>query len=220
MFKNIIYFLPAQKKPSGGAKVIYNHSNIINKFAIRGLSSSIIHYKKKKYSKYLESIKKRLPFRNDKEFGYKFKDFKIVKNFKPDSDWFNEKINYKNNLEFDKKNDFIIFPEIIAHFAKDICFKKKIKYAIFSLGIYHMYQTNDLKIIDEVYSKSEFILDISEDTRKCLLKIFPNLKKKILRVNLSIDEDKFKFSKSKKKCNYLYAKKSINRFSAFKFFYL
>ena len=47
--KNIIYFLPAAKNPSGGAKYMYQHSNLINKMNIKGLSSSIIHYKKKKF---------------------------------------------------------------------------------------------------------------------------------------------------------------------------
>ena len=35
MLKNIIYVTHAEKGPSGGAKIIYKHSQIINHFIIR-----------------------------------------------------------------------------------------------------------------------------------------------------------------------------------------
>jgi hypothetical protein len=44
---NIVYLLPESKKPSGGAKVIYEHSAIINKLQINNFSSEIVHLKKK-----------------------------------------------------------------------------------------------------------------------------------------------------------------------------
>ena len=43
---NIIYLIPELKNPSGGAKVIYNHSHILNKLNNK-ISSQIIHLKKK-----------------------------------------------------------------------------------------------------------------------------------------------------------------------------
>ena len=43
---NIIYLLPEMKGASGGAKVIYNHSHILNKLDNK-ISSQIIHLKKK-----------------------------------------------------------------------------------------------------------------------------------------------------------------------------
>ena len=44
--KNIIFLTHAEKNPSGGAKVIYRFSEIIND--INGFSSEVIHIKKKK----------------------------------------------------------------------------------------------------------------------------------------------------------------------------
>ncbi len=45
--KNIIFLTHAENNPSGGAKVIYRHSEIINK--IKNFSSEVIHIKKKNY---------------------------------------------------------------------------------------------------------------------------------------------------------------------------
>ena len=43
---NIIYLLPELKGASGGAKVIYNHSIILNNLK-KNLSSNVTHLKKK-----------------------------------------------------------------------------------------------------------------------------------------------------------------------------
>ena len=45
---NLIYFCTAEKGPSGGAKIVYNHSDHINNLNIGNLTSEIIHIKKKK----------------------------------------------------------------------------------------------------------------------------------------------------------------------------
>ena len=44
--KNIIFLTHSEKKPSGGAKYIYNYSQIINE--IKSFTSEVIHIKKKK----------------------------------------------------------------------------------------------------------------------------------------------------------------------------
>ena len=44
--KNIIFLTHAENNPSGGGKVIYRHSQIINKF--KNFSSEVVHIKKKK----------------------------------------------------------------------------------------------------------------------------------------------------------------------------
>ena len=46
---NIVYILPTSKKPAGGPKVIYEHSDIINKLKLKNISSEILHLKKKKF---------------------------------------------------------------------------------------------------------------------------------------------------------------------------
>ena len=132
-------------------------------------------------------------------------DFKIVKNFIPEKSWIDIKINQKNDLQFNSKTDFIIFPEIIAHFAKKFSNTYKIKYAIFVLGVYHMNQTSNVELFNEVYKKSSFIIDISDNTRKALSNIIFNYHKKIIKITLSINPKTFKTAKKKNKLNYLYA---------------
>ena len=44
---NIIYVTTADKTPSGGLKIIYNHSDHINRLNIANLSSEVLHIKKK-----------------------------------------------------------------------------------------------------------------------------------------------------------------------------
>jgi len=43
---NIIYISPSEKGPSGGGKIIYKHSDIINNLR-NGFTSQILHLKKK-----------------------------------------------------------------------------------------------------------------------------------------------------------------------------
>lgn len=198
--KNIIYLLPAQKFPSGGAKSIYQHSNIINSIRDDSISSSILHYKKKKLSKYIDSIKKKFITNNINKtnFGYDFKDFEVVKNFRPNSNWISKvNIQSKNSFSFNNATDFIIIPEIIAHFAKDICIKHNIKYAILVFGVYHMNQTSNLNLLNEVYKKAEFLINVSDDTKKSFKKIFPNINKKFFRINLSVYSPNNKILKRK-----------------------
>lgn len=184
---NIIYLIPAYKKPSGGSMISYNHSNIINNFKKKNISSEIIHYKKKKIAKFITSLKKILKIKNYKnEFGYKPNEIKAVKNFYPLGHWVNNNFAIKNNLKFNKKKDFVILPEIIAHFADEFFIKNKIKYAIFLQGVYHMYQTNNIQLLKKCYSNAEFILTIGVDTKKNFEYIFPELKKKIFKINFSI----------------------------------
>ena len=45
---NIIYLCTAEKGPTGGAKTIYNHSELINRLNIPKITSEISHIKKEK----------------------------------------------------------------------------------------------------------------------------------------------------------------------------
>ena len=49
MLKNIIYISHAEKYPSGGAKIIYRHSEKIN--TLKNFSSEVLHLKKNKIIK-------------------------------------------------------------------------------------------------------------------------------------------------------------------------
>jgi len=188
---NIIYIFPAHKSASGGGKVVYKHCELINKFKIDNVSSRILHLKKTKISKILLSLKKRMFNKPSKKYGWRGSEMKAAKSFRPSSSWTNHKILIKNDMNFDAKTDFVILPEIWAHFANDFLIKNKIKYSIFVQGYYHMNSFYDHKKLFEAYKRSEFIIALTEDANRTLKFLFPNLKNKILRVSLSFDHKKF-----------------------------
>ena len=121
---NIIYLLPELKGAAGGAKVIYNHSLILNNTNNK-IQSSILHIKKKLTYKLELSISKRVKFFNKNLSGWDGKKMKISTNFLPDKSWYDKNIKSAKNLNFTKNKDFLIIPEILAHFAEDLELKKK-----------------------------------------------------------------------------------------------
>ena len=188
---NIIYLITTEKEPSGGAKIIYKHSDIINKLQIKEIKSEVLHLKKKKISKFKTSIKKLL--RINQAAGWKFSDICIAENYK--SKWINVSVKVRNKFDFDPENDFVIIPEIFAHFAEDMLIKKNIKYAIFLLNGYSMNFTSDRKKLINSYAKAEFILSCSKDISQCAKFVFNISQKKIIQVNvISMISDQ-KFSK-------------------------
>tara|TARA_Y100001970_G_scaffold64809_1_gene82959 strand:+ start:2661 stop:3731 length:1071 start_codon:yes stop_codon:yes gene_type:complete len=194
---NIIYLLPALKGASGGAKVIYNQSSIINSFK-NNISSEILHLKKNKYYKLKLSLQKKFKLNIQNYAGWDGKQMVAAKNFLPSNLWVKKKIKNKNDIIFDKNNDFIILPEIWSHFAEDLnLISKKIKYSIFVQGFYHMNSTSNFQKIKKAYENSEFIMTDSNYSIQYILNMFPKCKNKIIRVNFSIDSSKFK-KKSKK----------------------
>jgi glycosyltransferase involved in cell wall biosynthesis len=189
---NIIYLLPELKNASGGAKVIYNHSSILNNLN-KNVSSKIIHLKKKLSYKFETSLSKRISFFNNDHSGWNVKKMKISKNFAPDKSWHNKNVSLSSSLKFDQDKDFVILPEIWAHFAVDLgLVKKKINYSIFVQGFYHMNSTNDFLKIKSSYENAKFIITVSDYSIAYLKKMFPKLKNKIFKINFSIDENKIK----------------------------
>ncbi len=193
--KNIIFLIDAQKGPSGGGKIIYQYSNYIN--SLKRYSSSIIHLKKKKIQKVFDSINKRFDYSNKRNnpTGWRLKDLEVKKNYL--FSWFNIKINIKNDLKFDDKRDFVILPDIFAHFAEDLLIKQRIPYAIFVQNGYTIFPTNDLMKLNKAYEKAKFILTYSKDIRDCVLLAYPKVQKKILNVVCSIDVKKFRLKNKK-----------------------
>jgi hypothetical protein len=183
---NIIYLNTTEKKPSGGAKIIYKHSDRINSFKIKEITSEVLHLKKKKISKFKTSIKKIL--RIHQSAGWKFSDISIAKNYK--SKWINNSITVRNKFDFDTENDFVIIPEIFAHFAEDMLIKKNIKYAIFVQNGYAMNSTSDQKKLINCYNKAEFILSYSKDISECVKTVFNIDRNKIIKTNISIKSEK------------------------------
>ncbi len=188
---NIIYINSAEKGASGGRKTIYYHSNLINKLNLENVTSEIIYIKKRKLSKWRTSFKKIFNISSNDYYGWSTKDITLIKNFK--SKWLTNNTKIKDNFIFNKKKDFVIIPEIFAHFAKNLCIKKKIPYAIFVQNGYCLNSTGDLKTLETVYKKAKFILSYSKDITECINMAFKNCKKKILKTNISIDINKFNF---------------------------
>ena len=185
--KNIIFLVDAQKNPSGGGKVIYQYSNYIN--TLKNYSSSVIHLKKKKIKKIFDSLNKKLNRDKKKITGWNIKDLELKSNYS--FSWFNTKVTSKNNLNFDKDNDFVILPEIFAHFAEDLLINNNISYAIFVQNGYAIFPTNDFRKLNKAYAKAKFILSYSKDIRECVSLVFPNQKNKILDVICSINSKRF-----------------------------
>ena len=192
---NLIYFCTAEKGPSGGAKIIYNHSDHINKLNITNLTSEIIHIKKKKISKWNTSLKKLFKYDDVNYSGWSANDITVKKKFK--SKWFKNKIKLKENLIFDKKKDFLIFPEIFAHFAKKLCIDKNISYAILVLNGYTLKPTNDYKTLEDSYKKAKFILSVSKDITKCVKLAFPYCSNKIIESSFAINSQNFNLNRKK-----------------------
>ena len=193
--KNIIFLIDAQKSASGGGKIIYQYSNYIN--SLKNYSSSIAHVKKKKIGKFFNSLNKKFSgsFKKTKYSGWNFKELTVKKNYF--FSWFNIKVKIKNDLVFDKRKDFVILPEMFAHFAAEFFIKEKIPYAIFVQNGYSIFPTNNTAKLNLSYKKCKFILSYSKDIKECISLAFPKEKKKIIDVKYSIDFKKFKKIKKK-----------------------
>ncbi len=191
--KNIIFFTHAEKKPSGGAKYIYDFSETINES--KNFSSEVVHIKKKKTSKLRDSFNKKLNIREKRYSGWLFDDITYVKNFK--YRWFDNKIKIKENFIFNKKKDFVILPEIFAHLADELLIKKNIDYSIFVQNGYCLDSTNNEKLLNKVYKNAKFILSSSTDTTECIKLRFSKLKLKIFKMIYSINVGPFNYKNKK-----------------------
>ena len=189
---NVIYLLPALKGASGGAKVIYNQSSIINSLK-NNTFSKILHLKKNKYYKLKLSLQKKFKLNVQNYAGWDGNQMAAAKNFLPSNHWIKKDIKSKNDINFEKNNDFIILPEIWSHFAVDLnLISKKIKYSIFVQGFYHMNSTSNFQKIKKAYENAEFIMTDSKYSIQYILNMFPKCKNKIIRISFSIDSNKFK----------------------------
>lgn len=192
--KNITFLVSGEKKTIGGNKIIYQYSNYIN--TLPNYSSDIIHIKKKRGKKWINSINKRLFKKKIIKNHWDFNDVTIET--KPYFQWTGIKIKTKQNFNFDQKKHHVVLPEIYAHFANDFLIKKRISYSIFVQNGYAIFSTNNFKQLKKAYQNAKYILVYSQDIKKCILLAFPMFKNKILKVKYSIDFKKFKFNKKKR----------------------
>jgi hypothetical protein len=214
---NIIYLLPEMKGASGGAKVIYKHSAMLNNID-KNVSSSINHLKKKISYKITTSLSKKFKIFEQNNSGWMGREMKISKNFTPSSQWVTNKLVLGKSLDFNRYSDFLIIPEIWAHFADDLNLKKKkINYAIFVQGFFHMESTNDFYKLKRSYEGAKLILSDSKYTIKCLKEMFPEFKNKVHRIHFSIDVKKFKIGKKSNLITYM-PRKLVNHSSLLLFY--
>jgi hypothetical protein len=200
MHKNIVYVSHAEKGPSGGAKIIYHHSEIIN--TLNNFSSEVLHLKKNRLSKIKISIRKKFRINNkNNESGWQLNELQAVKKF--NYKWFDHKIKTRNELSFDKKKDFLILPEIFAHLAEDLCIKNNIDYAIFVQNGYVITSTNNERKLSLAYKKAKFIISYSEDITNCIKLKFPNIKTKIIKISYALDLKNFKMDQKKNVITYM-----------------
>ena len=186
--KNIVYIVASEKKISGGEKVIYRHSEIINNL-FKDISSEIIPLRRSKLSKYKNSFFKILNKKN-KFTGWSVRDIEIKTNHKPKFNVHNPNFRYK--FKFNKNLDFIILPEIFAHLAKELLIKHKIPYAIFVQNGFALNSTNNYPLLNEAYKNAKLILSVSNNTTKMIKHVFGGLTKNIVKINLSVGSENFK----------------------------
>ena len=200
MRRNIVYVSHAEKGASGGAKIIYHHSEIINN--LNNFSSEVVHLKLNKLSKIKISVKKKLKIDNkNNESGWQLSDLQAVKKF--NYKWFEHNIKTRDKLSFNKKKDFLILPEIFAHLAEDLCIKNGIDYAIFVQNGYVISSTNNEKKLNLAYTKAKFIISYSEDITNCIKIKFPKLKTKIIKISYALDLKNLTLSRKKNVITYM-----------------
>ena len=203
---NIVFVSHAEKGPSGGAKIIYHHSEIINN--LENFSSEVLHLKKKRLSKLKISLKKRLKLDHRDDTGWQLDQVMPVKKFK--YKWFNHKIKTRNYFDFDQNKDFVILPEIFAHLAEDLLIKKGIDYAIFAQNGYVINSTNNEDKLKKAYNQAKFILSYSNDITKCIHSKFPKLKTRIIKISYALDLKKFNLKNKKNLITYMSRKLPVH----------
>ena len=130
------------------------------------------------------ALSKRINFLGNNYSGWEVKKMKVSKNFLPHRNWYSKKIYLGDSLNFNNERDFIILPEIWAHFAVDLgLIKKKINYSIFVQGFYHMNSTNNYKKFKSAYENAKSIITVSDYSVAYLKKMFPKFSQTCSRVD-------------------------------------
>lgn len=184
---NIVYLYPVFEKPTGGIKVVYRHSELLNE---NGVPSEILHSKNPKVCKgwfwpkpYLRGV-----------------DFRCS--------WFDHNATIRTpKLKIDPEKDFVVIPEIWAASFGNYLRKQGIHYAIFNQGAYSTkIGIRDLTEDDlrNAYENADIILSISEDTTKVINLKYPTIStSKILRIIPGIDTKLFSSGHKEKLITYM-----------------
>ncbi len=164
--KSIIYICPTGKnKPTGGIKIIYRHVEILSQLLPKEANAKVFHFED-------------LNFRNN---------------------WFTHKVDFKKNFTFDPAKEFAIIPEWMAVYHAKILQNQNVKYGIFVLNGFYLHTKPKKNFTDldiyEAYKKAEFLLSCADEITEAIKLTFPEFKEKIIRVNVSVDSEKYSCSK-------------------------
>lgn len=187
----ITYLCPAEKKASGGVKVLYRHSEMLS---ANGFESYIFHPKYPDFSCTWFSHNASFRKINPQILGIFNRNDQISK--------------FKHSGYGD---DFIVIPEIWAAKFGVQCLDVGLNYAIFVQNGYFIlngkeeFTESDLK---KVYENSHLIMSISADTSEMISLTYPRISKK--KNNSIAPKCQLSFQNRRKREYYnLYAKKAF-----------
>ena len=182
--KSIVYICPTGKnKPTGGIKIIYRHVEILSKLLLQKNTAKIFH----------------------------FDDF----NFK--CDWFSHNVKFKKNSTFDATKEFVVIPEWMAVYHAKILQKNNVNYGIFVQNGFYLNTKPKSNFLDsdinKTYDGAKVIISYSDEITECIKLTFPKLADKIFRINISVNNNKFKcdekiFNKKQNLITYMSRKKA------------
>ena len=192
--KNRLFFLcPDNDVPSGGVKQIYRQVDLLNE---NGFNAYVIHNRKNYRASWFKNETKILRNR------FLFKTIKYIR--KQNQSHFRKQYNsyilkYLKEISFElNDSDYVIFPEIYAHFISEI--NIVCKKVIFNQNCYYTFlNKNDNYSFENNYSSKsvEAVIVVSRNSEEYLNLAFQNIR--IYRTRLGIDSDIFNFSNNKKR---------------------
>lgn len=165
--KKIIFVLHSNNHKSGGDKVIYRQSELINNLNLNGIKSEILHP---------ENI----------SFQHTWFEHKVS---------FKRNLKFDPKNDFVVIPEIWALPH--AKMLSDIGVKYAIYVQngyLTNIPVSIGYSVDDLNI---AYMNASLILSISDDTTECIKLAFPELKTEIIRIYYSVDATKFKIDKKK-----------------------
>jgi hypothetical protein len=106
-------------------------------------------------------------------------------------------LDFKKSFVFNPMQELYIVHEMWAAREAPLIAKVGISYAIFVQNGYFMQRKASFEEAKFAYENATHILCVSEDIEKCIEFLFPALKKKIIRLSVSVDASLFKPSEIK-----------------------
>ena len=164
--KSIIYVCPTNKdKPSGGVKIIYRHSEILNKLLKKESDCKIFHFEDFNFE--CSWFEHKANFKKNSSF-YPDKEFVII------PEWmavYHAKIFQKKRVNYGifVQNGFYLNTRPKNNFTDEE--------------------------IEDAYEKAKIIISYSEEINECIKLTFPKSANKIFKINISVDSKKFEYTK-------------------------